>query len=113
MNRREFLKQMGLLSLTLLLSPLETGLARAQDGLSRSGRQASPIDKPTKTKRLVVVFLRGAVDGLNIVIPSAENYYYDARPNIAIPEPGKPDGALVLNRQFGLHPALSPLLPFW
>jgi len=109
MNRREFLKQMGLLSLTLLLAPLENGLVRAQNGLSRSGR----LIKPASTKRLVVVFLRGAVDGLNIVIPSAENYYYDARPNIAIPEPGKPDGALGLNHQFGLHPALSPLLPFW
>ena len=42
MNRREFLKQMGLLSLTLLLAPLENGLVRAQNGLSRSGRLIKP-----------------------------------------------------------------------
>jgi uncharacterized protein (DUF1501 family) len=64
-------------------------------------------------KRLVVVFLRGAVDGLNVVVPYGEPAYYDARPTIAIQPPGKPDGALDLDGRFGLHPALAPLMPFW
>lgn len=64
-------------------------------------------------KRLIVVFLRGAIDGLNVVVPYGDRSYYAARPNIAIPAPGKPDGALKLDDQFGLHPALSPLMPLW
>jgi uncharacterized protein (DUF1501 family) len=60
----------------------------------------------------MVVFLRGAVDGLNLVIPYHESAYYDGRPNIAIPQRG--DGALLdLDGRFGLHPALTNLLPLW
>ncbi len=58
------------------------------------------------TKRLIVVFLRGAVDGLNVVVPYQEAAYYAARPRIAIPQPGKAGGVLDLDHQFGLHPAL-------
>ena len=64
-------------------------------------------------KRLVVVMLRGAVDGLNVVVPYAEQAYYDVRPTIAIGRPGRPDGALKLDARFGLHPALSSLMPLW
>ncbi len=64
-------------------------------------------------KRLVVVFLRGAVDGLNIVVPHGEEAYYLARPTIAIPRPGSEMGAIDLDGHFGLHPALSALKPFW
>jgi len=64
-------------------------------------------------RRFVVVLLRGAVDGLNVVVPHAETAYYDARPTIAIPQPGRPGGALNLDGRFGLHPALAPLQPFW
>jgi uncharacterized protein (DUF1501 family) len=67
----------------------------------------------TGTKRLVVVLLRGAVDGLNVVIPCADKAYYRERPSIAVAPPGKPDGALALDGHFGLHPALSSLLPLW
>jgi uncharacterized protein (DUF1501 family) len=65
------------------------------------------------SKRLVVVFLRGAVDGLNVVVPYQEAAYYQARPRIAIPQPGKAEGALNLDGNFGLHPALASLLPLW
>jgi uncharacterized protein (DUF1501 family) len=68
---------------------------------------------PEDPKRLVVVMLRGAVDGLNVVVPHAEKDYYDARPGIAIGRPGTPDGAAPLDARFGLHPALAPLLPLW
>jgi len=60
---------------------------------------------------LVVIFLRGGMDGLNAVVPYAEGAaYYDARPTIAIAEPSSdPNSAIDLNGFFGLHPALRPL----
>src|SRR5437588_2455976 len=64
-------------------------------------------------KRLVVVLLRGAVDGLNVVVPHGDDAYYPARPTIAIAKPGAAEGALALDAHFGLHPALSGLLPLW
>lgn len=64
-------------------------------------------------KRLVVVMLPGAADGLNIVVPYADAAYYEARPTIAIAKPGADNGALPLDAHFGLHPALTPLLPLW
>src|SRR5262245_56671359 len=64
-------------------------------------------------KRLIVILLRGAVDGLNVVIPFADGAYYQERRSIAIAPPGKPDGALVLDQHFGLHPALASLMPLW
>jgi uncharacterized protein (DUF1501 family) len=64
-------------------------------------------------KRLVIVLLRGAVDGLNVVVPYGEEAYYTARPTIAIARPGAENGALPLDERFGLHPALSGLLPLW
>jgi uncharacterized protein (DUF1501 family) len=63
--------------------------------------------------RLVVVMLRGAVDGLNVVVPYGDQAYYDMRPTIAIPQPGGEDGALALDGHFALHPALAGLLPLW
>jgi len=63
--------------------------------------------------RLVVIFLRGAVDGLNVVIPYTDPNYYSLRPTIAIPRPGQPKGAADLDGRFGLHPALQSLMPAW
>ncbi|MGC4094030.1 MAG: DUF1501 domain-containing protein [Polyangiaceae bacterium] len=64
-----------------------------------------------RDKILVCVFLRGAVDGLSMVVPYEEASYYADRPNIAIPRPGKPQGALKLDARFGLHPRLAALKP--
>lgn len=69
---------------------------------------------PGSKKVLVVVMLRGAVDGLSVVAPYAEKAYYDARPSIAVPRPddtSKPEGErlLRLDDRFGLHPAMAPL----
>jgi uncharacterized protein (DUF1501 family) len=64
-------------------------------------------------KRLIVVLLRGAVDGLSVVIPYTEEAYYAERRSIAVAPPGRPDGALPLDSRFGLHPALSSLMPLW
>lgn len=60
-------------------------------------------------KKLVVLFQRGAADGLNIVVPYREQNYYAMRPNIAI----QPADVLDLDGQFGFHPAMAPLLPLY
>ena len=64
--------------------------------------------------KLIVILLRGAVDGLNVVVPYREAGYYDARPTLAISKPGEGKGAAInLDGQFGLHPALADLMPLW
>jgi uncharacterized protein (DUF1501 family) len=63
----------------------------------------------TRTKRLVVIFQRGAADGLNIVVPHAEPQYYAMRPSINIPR----NAVLDLDGFFGLHPSLAPFQPLW
>jgi uncharacterized protein (DUF1501 family) len=60
-------------------------------------------------RRLVVVFQRGAADGLNIVVPYREKNYYKMRPSIAIPE----NQVLDLDGFFGLHPSLSAFQPLY
>ena len=64
-------------------------------------------------KRLMVVILRGAVDGLSVVAPYSEAAYYKNRSSIALAKPGSEGGGLDLDGHFGLHPALAPLLPLW
>ena len=69
-------------------------------------------------KRLVVIFQRGAADGLNIVVPHGEPIYYQMRPTIAIPRPSAFGGmssaaAIDLDGYFGLHPAMEALHPLW
>ena len=64
-------------------------------------------------KRLIVVFLRGAVDGLSVVVPYGEGAYYDARSSIALARPGQDGGVLDLDGHFGLNPNLAPLMPLW
>ena len=58
---------------------------------------------------LVVLSMRGAADGLSLVVPHADPVYYAARPRIAVPS----DQLLVKDGMFGLHPALAPLVPLW
>ncbi len=60
-------------------------------------------------RKLVVIFQRGAADGLNIVVPHAEPSYFEMRPTIGIPR----EQVLDLDGFFGLHPAMSSLLPLW
>jgi uncharacterized protein (DUF1501 family) len=72
---------------------------------------AARADGPPK--RMIVVMLRGAVDGLNVVVPYGEAAYYEARPTIAIQKPDTDTGALALDGHFGLHPALAPLMAMW
>ena len=99
-SRRVWLKSSGLAL---------AGFAAAPSFLLR----AAALEGKRK-KILVAVFQRGAVDGLNMVVPYFEDRYYELRPNLALPRPGNGDGALVdLDGQFGLHPALEPLTTLW
>src|SRR5690349_6903313 len=68
-----------------------------------------------KRKTLIAIFQRGAVDGLNVVVPFGESDYYESRPSIAIPKPasGNADAAINLDGFFGLHPSLSAFKPLW
>lgn len=66
-------------------------------------------EAPGRNKRLVVIFQRGAADGLNIVVPHGEQQYYAMRPSINIPR----NAVVDLDGFFGLHPSLSPFLPLW
>ena len=72
-------------------------------------RAAFGAETLTRNKRLVVIFQRGAADGLNIVVPHGERAYYQMRPTIAIPERDVVD----LDGLFGLHPQMSALKPLW
>src|SRR5271168_1092266 len=66
-------------------------------------------DPGIRNKRLVVIFQRGAADGLNIVVPHGEANYYAMRPTINIPK----KSVLDLDGFFGLHPALASFQPLW
>jgi uncharacterized protein (DUF1501 family) len=71
---------------------------------------------PQTNARLLVVFLRGAYDAANVVVPIASDFYYQSRPSLAIarPDPANPNAALPLDAHWGLHPALKDsLAPLW
>lgn len=68
------------------------------------------------TPRFLTIFLRGGYDALSLIIPTSSDFYYEARPTIAIarPDPADPNAALPLNGDWGLHPALKDsILPLW
>jgi uncharacterized protein (DUF1501 family) len=71
---------------------------------------------PKADARMLVIFLRGAYDATNVVIPISSDFYYEVRPSLAVPRPqaGNADAALALNADWGLHPGLKEtLLPLW
>jgi len=107
MDRRYFLKTsgIGLASFGLM--------AAAPDFLHQFAAAQSVVKGYGKKKVLVTIFQRGAVDGLNMVVPHGESEYYNLRPTIAVPKPGKTDGAIDLDGYFGLHPNLKPFESFW
>src|SRR5207249_6870921 len=94
MKRRDFLQ------MTALAAP----------ALTVSGQLfAAPPSSP----RFLMVFLRGGYDCANVVVPYSSSYYYEARPNIAVPKPTSPEaggvdagGAVVLDSNWALAPAL-------
>jgi len=71
---------------------------------------------PQAGSRLLVVFLRGAYDAVNIVSPSGSDFYRQSRPTIALarPDPADPHAPLPLDADWALHPALKDtILPLW
>ncbi len=99
-TRRVFLKQGAFALVSLGFAP--SFLART--ALAATGR----------SKQLIAIFQRGAVDGLNMIVPHGEAEYYKLRPSIAIARPGAgADAALDLDGFFGLNPRLQPLKPLW
>ncbi len=71
---------------------------------------------PRGSARLLVVFLRGAYDCNHVLVPHSSEFYYEARPNIAIaaPDPSSPSAAIRLDADWALAPALrTSLLPLW
>jgi uncharacterized protein (DUF1501 family) len=83
------------------------GTATLPSFLTRAALGAA--DPGLRSKRLVVIFQRGAADGLNIVVPHGETNYYAMRPTINIPK----KSVLDLDGFFGLHPALASFEPLW
>jgi uncharacterized protein (DUF1501 family) len=102
LSRRVFLKNGSLALVTLGFAP--SFLART-----------AAAETTRRRKQLIAIFQRGALDGLNMVVPFGEPAYYQARPSIAIPRPGQSgaEGALDLDGFFGLHPRMAPLRRLW
>lgn len=107
MKRRQFLGAHASAAASALVGStagwtLWTAPARAQTSVLHERR------------KLVVIMLRGAVDGLSVVAPYVEPAYYEARSTIALAPPGTGEGSLLrLDHRFGLHPALARLAPWW
>jgi uncharacterized protein (DUF1501 family) len=102
-TRRVFVRSGGLALVSLGLDPLF--LERAAYALG-----AGSVPRGTASRKtLVCLFQRGAVDGLNMIVPYADSLYYRERPRIAVPR----DRVIKLDDQFGLHPALQPLKQWW
>jgi uncharacterized protein (DUF1501 family) len=99
LSRRVFIKSGTAAMIAVGFAPSFLGRAAAAAG--------------SRKKLLITIFQRGAVDGLNMVVPYGEAEYYRARPSIAIARPGAADGAIDLNGFFGLHPRMAPFTPLW
>jgi uncharacterized protein (DUF1501 family) len=107
MDRRYFLKSsgVGLASFGLM--------AMAPEFLHQFASAQTAAKGYGKKKVLVTIFQRGAVDGMNMLVPFGESEYYNLRPTIAVKKPGDADGAIKLDDTFGLNPAMTAFEPFW
>ncbi|ACF02612.1 protein of unknown function DUF1501 [Rhodopseudomonas palustris TIE-1] len=100
MNRRDLLKAVAALAPAALTTTI-------------AGRVWAT---PATDAKLLVVFLRGAYDAANVLVPVSSSFYYESRPNLAIAKPdvGNPNAAVALDADWGLHPALrDSLAPLW
>ncbi|HEY0406794.1 MAG TPA: DUF1501 domain-containing protein [Pyrinomonadaceae bacterium] len=109
-NRRFFLKSSGIaLASVGMMSGVPSFLQRVALGQSAARAGGS------RRKTLIAIFQRGAVDGLNMVVPYGEKDYYELRPSLSIakPQQGNTEAAIDLDGFFGLHPALRGFKPLW
>lgn len=90
---------------------LTDALSRAPGDVASTGTQASGWHVPPADRVLVVVQLSGGNDGLNTLVPAGDGRYFDARPTLQVKE----NDVVALNgtRDYGLHPALKPLVSYW
>jgi uncharacterized protein (DUF1501 family) len=110
MKRRYFIKSGGVALASFgLMSGAPSFLQRVAFGQDHERVNGG------RRKTLIAIFQRGAVDGLNMVVPHGEPSYYDLRPSIAIakPQAGSAESAINLDGFFGLHPSLTSLKPLW
>ena len=106
LSRRAFLGGTALAGGALALGP---GLSGTDHGAyAVTHRTATRLASATGSV-LVLLSLRGAADGLSLVVPHGDPAYYAARPRIGVPH----SALLAPDPMFGLHPALAPLLPMW
>lgn len=96
-SRREFLKLSGALAVTLATPRLVLG--------------APAPARVARRRTLVVVWLRGGIDGLSLVVPHADPDYRRWRPTLGVAAPGAEGGCLDLDGFFGLHPRAAALHP--
>jgi uncharacterized protein (DUF1501 family) len=109
-NRRFFLKSSGIALASIgLMHSAPSFLQRIALAADTKGSQNG------RRKTLITIFQRGAVDGLNMIVPHGEREYYALRPTLAIPQPksGDREAAIDLDGHFGFHPSLAALKPLW
>jgi uncharacterized protein (DUF1501 family) len=104
-SRREFLKILGVSSAAVVLSPLGPLLAFADPNTVDSVNRFSK-------KVLVVIFQRGAMDGLSLIPPVGDPHYFENRKSTAIHKDGE-NPALNLDGFFAFHPSMSEMMPLW
>jgi len=108
-NRRIFLKQGALAFVCLGAGPMWG------PNFLRQTAFAADLGSQRDNKILICIFQRGAVDGLSMVVPHGDPFYYQNRPDISLARPsqGATDSVLDLDGYFGFNPALQPLLPIF
>src|SRR6202042_2516401 len=105
LSRRAFIKRGGLALVSIGAMPLW-----GPSFLQQLVFAAEPARALGGKKILICIFQRGAVDGLSMVVPYGDPYYYQSRSDIAIAQPTQnagPQGVLDLNGFFGLHPGMA------
>src|SRR5882757_7982401 len=107
MDRRYFLRSTGV---TLASFGL---MGMAPNFLHQFANAAALAEDKSKKKILITIFQRGAVDGMNMVVPYGDSQYYDLRKTIALPKPNANGGVVNMDGHFGLHPSLKPFEKFW
>ncbi|CAN5682256.1 DUF1501 domain-containing protein [soil metagenome] len=107
MDRRYFLKSSGIALASFGI------MSAAPTFLHQFANAASGNNIFGKKKVLITIFQRGAIDGLNMVVPHGDSEYYNLRRTIGVPKPKADGGALDLDGYFGLNPTLEPLEKFW
>jgi uncharacterized protein (DUF1501 family) len=101
-TRRAFLRDGGFAFVSLGFAP------------SFLARTVAATAQTRRSRQLIAIFQRGAVDGLSMVVPHGEAEYFRVRPSISLQRPGiGTDAALDLDGFFGFNPRLAPLAPIW